>query len=774
MKEKKLRQLAAVMFADIVGYTALMQKDEQAASETRVRHREAFEQQHELHHGTIIQYYGDGVLSVFKSAIEAVHCAIAIQRVLQTGQAVPLRIGIHMGDIVFDKTDVYGDGVNFASRIESLGVTGSILVSGKLNDELKNHASISTKSLGYFELKNLSSAVEVFAVSNEGIKVPLAKDLKGKQEIKNKTIAVLPFVNMSASQENEYFSDGITEEIINALSRVQSLRVTSRTSSFFFKNKNIPIRQIAAELNVAIILEGSVRISGSMLRITAQLIQAVEDFHFWSHTWDRKVENIFEIQDEISLLIAEKLREFLGHFEIQDHLVNKQTDNYNTYELFLKARYHFRKWNPEDVKKAIHLYEKALQSDPHHAESMVGLADCYSFLATTGFLPFEEAWGKAASLTYKALGINDRLPDGYYQLANLHFFTRSDYTESLKACLRAVELNPNYVEAQQYLSFLYILVGDKIKARRHLTIAISIDPLSQETLFFNAYYDYMNEVYASSLEKLNKCLQHNPKNIPAHTVKCYCLLMMGEYDAVLSYFDQLPSDILVPGERIGLKALAYALKKDVDQVAVYQEKLKEISATPDGLRTGYLQILLYANTGQFDKAFEWIKNAIANKSPLLLIHFVDPLINPIKNDPRYRQFQQIIFPLIEMDDVKKKKKLLTPKAITQYNDRLNNHIEHKKPYLDPNLSLRLLAEQIDIHPNELSWLLNESIGKNFNEYVNHYRVEAFKQIARGPKNAHLTLSGLAYESGFNSKTVFNTYFKKETGLTPKQYLKELS
>ena len=232
--------------------------------------------------------------------------------------------------------------------------------------------------------------------------------------MREKTIAVLPFVNMSASEENEYFSDGMTEEIINALARIRSLRVTSRTSSFFFKNKNIPVRQIGQELKVNTILEGSVRLAGDTLRITAQLIQAEEDFHFWSETWDRKLENIFEIQDEISLLIADKLREHMGHFEIQEHLVNKQTDNITAYELFLKARFYFRKWNPTDVKTAMELYEKALELDPRHAESVLGLADCYGFMATAGFMPVEAAWGKAAELTYKGLELNDQLADGHY------------------------------------------------------------------------------------------------------------------------------------------------------------------------------------------------------------------------------------------------------------------------------------------------------------------------------------------------------------------------
>ena len=280
MELQKNRRLAAIMFTDIIGYTALMQQNENAAAEVREQHRKEFEQYHEVFNGEILQYFGDGTLSVFQSGVEAVECAVAIQKALNIGVPIPLRIGLHIGDIVFDGTDIYGDSVNLASRIESMGIAGAVLLSGTLNEELKNHQQLSTVSLGHFELKNIAKPVEVFAVTNEGIKIPEQSELKGKQKKPSKTIAVLPFVNMSSSEENEYFSDGMTEEIINALAKIKGLKVTSRTSSFFFKNKNISIRQIGKELSVSTILEGSIRLAANKMRITAQLIDVENDFHF--------------------------------------------------------------------------------------------------------------------------------------------------------------------------------------------------------------------------------------------------------------------------------------------------------------------------------------------------------------------------------------------------------------------------------------------------------------------------------------------------------------
>ncbi|MFY0624767.1 MAG: helix-turn-helix domain-containing protein [Reichenbachiella sp.] len=772
MEEKTLRQLAAIMFTDIVGYTAMMEDDEKNAIKVRARHRDVFQKQHQFHHGEIIQYYGDGALSIFKSAVEAVNCAIQIQKNLLEGlPKVPIRLGLHMGDIVYNRTEVYGDGVNFASRIENMGLAGAILLSGKLNDELKNHSSISTVSLGFFELKNISEPVEIFAVDNEGIIVPKAEDLTVKQKSANNTIAVLPFVNMSTSQENEYFSDGITEEIINALAKINNLNVTSRTSSFFYKNKNIPITKISKELNVSTILEGSVRLAGDKVRITAQLIQAENDFHFWSETWDRNLEDIFEVQDEISVIIADKYREQFGHIEIQDHLVDKQTKNVQAYEFSLKAKYYRNRWNPEDVKLAISLYEKALELDPNHSESFVGIADCYSFLGTTGFMSFEEAWGKSIQFTDLALALNEQLSEVHYQLSNRAFFIECDFSKSLNEMKLALKINPNNAEAQQFISFLYIVSGDKENSSHHLNLALQLNPLSEETQFFHAYFHYMVGNFKKSNRLLDKCLKTNNKNIPAHYVKSICLLKLGRHDEVITYFDKMPKDVVILGEKTGALTLAYTFKKDDFNKKNCFKQLEDQAKAPDGFTADSFLFLVYAVSGEIDKAFEWISQAISNKSSLLLLRFADPLVDNIKKDPRYLEFQKEIFKSdSSVHKSENKKALLDKKSINDYTSQLIEHIHENKPYLDAGLSLRSLAEQIDIHPNQLSWLLNENLGKNFNDFINHYRIENFKALSKDPKSSNITILGLAYESGFNSKTVFNTYFKKETGLTPRQYM----
>jgi len=439
----------------------------------------------------------------------------------------------------------------------------------------------------------------------------------------------------------------------------------------------------------------------------------------------------------------------------------------------LKAKYLTNKWNPEDARTALSLYEKALDLDPNHHESYLGLADCYSFLGTTGFMSFEEAWGKTIKYTNQALGLNNRSSGVHYQLSNQAFFIECDYGKSLREMKKAIELNPNNAEAQQFISFLYILAGQREKSFDHLEIALSINPLSEETNFFKAYYHYMIEDYPRALELLDKCLSANDKNIPAHSIKPLCLLKQGKFDDVINYFDNIPADVIIEGEKTGAIGLAYSLKKDRANTSRYLEKLTSQAKEPNGYTADSYLFMMSAVRGEKDKAFEWVAQAIEKKSSLLLLRYTDPLVAPIKDDPRYDALKLSIYHTEAVEEpIKQKTALLDVNTTTEYSSRLIAHITENKSYLNPDLSLRDLAKQIEIHPNQLSWILNNSIGKNFNEFINKYRIEAFKSNAKAQENENLTIEGLAYESGFNSKTVFNTYFKRETGLTPRQFLKQ--
>lgn len=577
---------------------------------------------------------------------------------------------------------------------------------------------------------------------------------------------------MSSSADNEFFSDGITEEIINALAKIDNLKVTSRTSSFYFKGKNIPIREIGGKLQVAAILEGSVRVAGDDMRITAQLIQAEDDYHFWSETWNRKLDNIFQVQEEISLAIADKLREHVGHFPIQENLFLPKTKNKEVYAKALKAKFLKNKWNPEDMRKSIALYEEALALDPNHTTSLVGLADAYSFMAMIGFMPFDQAWKQSSDLIEKALAIDPNIPEAYYQLANHAFFTNCSFSLSFEYAVKTIAIGPNYVEGQQFIAFLYIVSGEFDKAKKYLDHALDIDPLSQETWFYLAYFSYMTEDFEMAKKQLETCLSFNAKNIPAHSVMTLCLLQLGQYDEVIQYFDNIPSDVIVSDEKLGSIALAHAYKNDAKNTELHFQKLLERAQQPGGFAADSYLYLMYAVMGKTDEAFNWVESKIKNPTPnLMMLRYGDPIAKPLRSDPRFAIYHQTIFDKAVVIEAKSEKKALLDEETTEnLTERLLSYFEEEKPYLDTDLSLRNLAEKLDIHPNQLSWLLNTSLGKNFNDFVNEYRLQVFQDIAGSSEFKHLTIEGLAYESGFNSKTVFNTYFKKKLGMTPKQFL----
>src|SRR3954468_20727903 len=379
-----MRQLAAIMFSDMAGYTALMQQNEQLAKDKRRRLKEVLETAVAGYNGKILQYYGDGALCMFSSAIDGVNCAVLIQQTLQQEPKVDVRIGIHTGDISIEEETIYGDGVNLASRIESLAVSGSIFISEKVFDEIQNQENLTTREMGYFELKNVVRPVRIFAIDNKGLVVPARDTLKGKTKQPSNRLAVLPFVNMSTDPENEYFSDGITEELLNALTKVDGLQVTSRTSAFAFKGKNNDIREIGIQLNVDRILEGSVRKAGNRVRITAQLINAADGYHIWSENYDRNLTDIFQVQDEISGIIANKLRENLTPVQKATQLVKPSTNNVTAYTHYLKGLHFWNKLTPADCHKAIECFEQAIALEPDYAQAYAMTAAAYSYLGATG------------------------------------------------------------------------------------------------------------------------------------------------------------------------------------------------------------------------------------------------------------------------------------------------------------------------------------------------------------------------------------------------------
>ena len=471
------RHLAAILFTDIVGYTTMMQKDELKAVHVINHYHRVLEKSVATHRGEILNNYGDGSLCSFSSVLEALNCAIELQRNLQLEPVVPLRIGLHVGEIFFENGKVLGDGLNVASRIQSLGTSNSILFSSEIHNKVKNQPEFKTLSLGSFHFKNVEDRIEVFALSNDGFTVPDRKKMEGKLESPvQKKIVVLPFENMSNEPDQEYFSDGLTEEIIADLCKLSSLHVISRTSAMVFKGSKKDVRTIGQELNVRYVLEGSVRKSGNKLRITAQLIDAPNDAHLWAEKFNGTLDDVFDIQEKVSHAIVDSLKLELTPQE-RAQLIEKSPVDPEAHELYLGGRYHINGVTHSELTIAIQHFEDAIRKEPNYALAYAGLACAYNYLGWFGGVA-REVFPKSKQAAIRALEIDETLAEAHSVLGYAATFYDWDWAAAEREIERAIALNPNYAEG--YLHYSWYL-GSQLRfeeGRAAIVKAGELDPLS--------------------------------------------------------------------------------------------------------------------------------------------------------------------------------------------------------------------------------------------------------------------------------------------------------
>jgi len=637
---QQVRQLAAIMFTDMTGYTAMMQEDEQKAKLLRDRHRQVLESLVPAHNGKIIQYFGDGTLSIFSSAIDGVKSAIEIQKELRKEPRVSLRIGLHSGDISYDKEGVYGDGVNLASRIEALSMPGAILISDKVFDEVKNQSEIKTFSLGKFNLKNVKRQVEVFAVSNEGLVVPTSAQT-GIKSGSEKSIAVLPFVNMSADPENEYFSDGISEEILNGLAKVEGLQVTARTSSFSFKGKNEDVRQIGNKLGVSTVLEGSVRRSGKRIRITAQLINTADGYHIWSENYDSDLEDIFEVQDEISLKIVTRLKENFAGGSTKEHIIKQTTDNLDAYNLYLKGRYYFNKSNPEDIGRAIRTFEEVIAIDPGFASPYCVLSYCYSFLGSTGVMPPAEAFPKAKDYTLKAIELDPNHAESHLSLATIKFFHNWDFDGAEVSLNKALSLSLNSSLINQVHGWFLIAKGDFNKAIDKMQQALVLDPLSLPLMSNLAdAYSFAGR-FDEALTQYDKIIEMDPNYRRGFEGRGMINLALGEYEKAIKDFEQYHKLVGHPLKGLSSLGHAYAAAGQPEKALECLEKLKQRQVAEPNVVLHMDFAFLYSGMKDFDQAFYHLNKTYEQRIGIACLGMIFciryPMLNELKSDPRFKE-----------------------------------------------------------------------------------------------------------------------------------------
>lgn len=629
------RQLAAIMFTDMLGYTALMQTDESEANKKRLRHKEVFEQTIEKYHGRILQYFGDGTLSIFSSTLECVQCAIDMQAALRIPPEVDVRIGIHAGDILLNEEGVFGNGVNIASRIETLSVPGVIFISDRVYDDVKNHQHILTRDIGYFDLKNVEQPIHIYAIANEGLVIPSRDEIKGKTKQPINTLAVLPFVNLSHDPEHEYFSDGITEELLNALTRLDGLRVTSRTSSFAFKNHREDIREIAAKLNVEKILEGSVRHSGHRVRITAQLINAANGFHIWSETYDRDLHDIFQVQDEISKIIANKLRANFLSGDKKDHLVKPVTQNLEAYALFLKGKYYLYKEIPSEVNKAISYFEQTIAEQPDFAHPHALLSAAYALLGSIGVIAPRVAHQKIIYHGQQAVALDPLLAQGHVALSVGYLFFDWNWDAAYQSLMKAKELNPGATEADWVLGYYFIIMNEPAKASAALEHAWQQDPLSMAIARALSISYFYERKYDDCIRLSDMQLEVMPFNWFALSLKAFALGMNQDWQQALDLLtraNELSGDTVLTNSY-----LAYCCGRlnQKDEARKYINKIETFHQQhPELIKYGDL-CLAWCGIGELNKSYEYLFKAVDQKEEMICYMIHSPVYEALHVDPRY-------------------------------------------------------------------------------------------------------------------------------------------
>jgi adenylate cyclase len=558
-EERVERRLAAILCADVVGYSRLMGADEEGTLAVLKGHRrELIDPLIDQHRGRIFKTTGDGMLIEFASVVDAVRCAVVMQQGMEDRSAnlaeserIRFRIGINLGDVMVDEGDMFGDGVNVAARIEALAAPGEICVSASVREQVGEKLPIRFADLGEHGVKNIARPVRVYRVEKGGAppigleddttKVPLPLPDKP-------SIAVLPFQNMSGDPEQEYFADGMVEEIITALSRIRWLFVIARNSSFTYKGRAMDVKQVGRELGVRYVLEGSVRKGGNRVRITAQLIDAINGAHLWADRFDGSLEDVFELQDRVAISVAGVIEPTLRQSEIE-RARRKRPDSLDAYDLYLRALSYAVAAMPEDVDKALPLLGKAIELEPDYAAAHAIIAFCHEVRYLRGGMQEET---RLAALHHARLAIADG--DDAAALATAGFVVAvcgRDYEAALAAFDRSFALSSSSALALGFSSIVRAWNGDDAIAVEHAERAIRLspfDPLRYLPYVGLAYAHFAAGRFEETIAAASLATQSNPRfTVPQilHAAALGCLDRREDAKAVVQRLLELQPGLIV-------------------------------------------------------------------------------------------------------------------------------------------------------------------------------------------------------------------------------------
>jgi len=636
------------MFTDIVGYTTLGQKNESLSLALVDEQRKLIRPILNKHDGREVKTMGDSFLVEFSSALNAVRCAYDIQRAarefnisLPEERRVHLRVGVHLGDVLNSQGDISGDAVNVASRINYLADDGGVCLTRQVYDHVQNKFELPLKSLGQQSLKNVNAPVEVYRMEMPWDE----KRATQPTELDKRRIAVLPFANMSPDPADEYFADGLTEELISKLSLVKGLRVIARTSVMSYKKKDRRISEIGAELGVGSIVEGSFRKAGSKIRVTTQLIDVRDDQHVWAQSYDRNLDDVFAVQTDIAKQVSDTLKVKILEVEI-DSIDRKPTESTEAYTLYLRGRYHFNRRGVEDIVKASEYFGQAVREDERFALGYVGLADCYAVLSNIG-IDSGANHQKAKIAAAKGLELDGDLAEAH-ATRGLILLQEFNLREAEEEFRKAIELKPSYAPAHHWYARLLVSKLSWDEALKQIERAVELDPFSQVINLNHAHYYRRRGDYDKALELYKKAAELDPNFAMAH----FDLAVI--YGRMKRWADmKLEAKIAIErGTReariaVGLGRGTYHRPvKILDALVAYfdddQEKVRKLLAELEShfgepLAISALQAAgLHFYLGENEKGFEWLEKSYSRKEDDLLYISTDELFDGIRGDPRYQ------------------------------------------------------------------------------------------------------------------------------------------
>jgi TolB-like protein/Tfp pilus assembly protein PilF len=488
---------------------------------------------------------------------------------------------------------------------------------------------VKTEPLGTFDNPNRIQASGVLAstVPTRSTQPPVPESAPDP-----KSIAVLPFVDMSPEQDQEYFGDGIAEEIINALTRIEDLHVSARTSSFAFKGRDLEAGAIGAKLNVGSLLEGSVRKAGDQIRITAQLIDVARGYHLWSESYDRKMEDVFAIQDEVARVIVEILKAKLVSDD-DTPIVQPGTEDPEAHNLYLRGLYHWNRRTGPELEKGIELFRQALAIDDKYSLAWAGLADSYNILGWYRHIPSLEAYTKTVTAASSAVAIDDSLAEPYASLAYARFLYGWDWSGAEEGFQAAIERNPNYSVAHHFYAEFLIAMGRVDEAVAQMDIGHTLDPLSPTIGFGVGWMQYFLGNYSAAIDQYEKALEQEADFVLAPWFLGPAFVMSGQHDRAIEVCERWIPVVRRKSGLLALLAYAHAMAGDRDEALRIVQNLENSSeanqVAPDHLA------LVYIGLGDHDKAFDWLDEALDQRVWYLVYLNADPAFEPLRSDPRF-------------------------------------------------------------------------------------------------------------------------------------------